>query len=375
MGRFMRIDLAKLKKVLEGNPDRLPYLVAHEVEPQFNFPPDFKIENFRGLFYCQQIVDANGANTRVISCWANQANFLMHRNKFLTAIRAHGRAAEWGGLHRELKTEKVSTFKKISVMSAVLAVTTLLGAYGTFRNQYEEWFAQPETALFANSFEDEINLPIAARENVQFTIKNVSKWSPASVQFTKFEVLDAGRKTATDVSVVGAVNTNFPSLAIGASQDILIPLKASRKGDYVLGIETSTKAGEFIPLKSQRRELKLHIWPNREFLPAQNIRPLGTKCIVDFPLSNGIPYAQGLACEALLTRMRGVVFRSASPSDGDPIMDSSPHPGNEVAVISWKTKGLSPMENPTMSLFLESDTNIPASTWTNIVQQIHLSFQ
>src|SRR5581483_391643 len=286
------------------------FVVEHGVSKAFQFAPDFKIDKFNGLIFCQ-LIAGDGCGRKVVSYWKSRDGYHAAAGPFRAALGSNAEMTA-AGLHCATRTGREPLHRRISILPVILFITTVLGFWKTMNDQYNEWFEPPQLEIFAER-DEPFRIAVGDDASVNLFLRNESISTKALVKVVKCFLSDG----VTNWSAFKS--TRIAAVEKGEKLTQRVPLTFPKAGGYVLRAEALVKTGKFMPLRTTTNYFQIQVWPVFGFDPPKILTLTSNHCQIATPLISGLGSTNQVKCEALLRNNQGVCFENVTPSADDPI--------------------------------------------------------
>lgn len=352
-----------LKKLLKAGKNvgeqENAFVAEHRVSNKFRFSKTFEVEDFNGLLFCQLVTVENGAR-KVISYWTNRDSYQSDAAPFKAAL---GDAEVMdGGWHSEIKTKNVPLWRRVSILSAILFITTVLGFWKTMSDQFDEWFEPPALEVFSGQ-QGPFQIVVNQDAEVSVLFRNQSISTRAIVGDIHCFLVDGTRSRPV------FQNLQIVALEKGEKMTQNVPLNVPKAGGYILRTEATIKAGKFRMKRTQTNDFQIQVWPEFAFERAKVLQLNSNKCRIAVELISGTGSTNQLKCEALLTDDQDSGFETAGPAQGIPEVYRDPI--SKSAEIDWLAQPPGPFLTRKFVLYMNSELPKTAAEWTNLIDRIH----
>jgi hypothetical protein len=346
-----------LSKFFEAGEQNNLYVAEHRVLKTFRFRKTFEAGDFKGLLFCQLVTEDSGER-KVVSYWKNRDSYRAYAEPFKAAL---GHVEVLGGaLHCEIKAKSVPLWRRVSILSVILFITTVLGFWKTMNDQFDEWFEPPELNVFS---EQQGPFWIAVNQDAELPLlfRNKSMSTRTTVGDVRYILADG------TTNQILFENPQIVALEKGEKITQKVRLKVSKAGIYVLKAEATIKTGKFRMKKTQTNDFPIKVWPEFAFERAKVLKVSSNRCSIAINLISGTSSTNRLRCEARLTNYQGACFENVLPTtDLDKYCDAD----SMTTEIDWFTQSIGQFQTRTFTLYLYSELPKISAEWTNLIDRI-----
>lgn len=311
-----------------------PAFLAEYLLPP-NVQVDIDLARYPGLLF-YYLVQHDTPQQRLCTVWRSRAYYSMAGGRLQAALRATAVAAEGSISHSGVPVKPF--WKRQSALTALLALTTLLGALEVLRNHFEAFFVPPSLTLawdkyraeytegeeFAEPMELVNNLPIPHKR-----IRLAASWKKQGA-------------TAPLALPLHLSPSRVAYLGVGASSDITASGRAPRFGKYEITFLVSARAGHMADRVASTFVRPVTVWPAR---PAGTLafRTLADPrtAILGGELYIGPAATNGLDCELTFSPGGGLQDRGTFDFPGlvansSRFLHSSDALAGGIASMTWR---------------------------------------
>ena len=289
---------------LEPLDDRPIYKTEFPVAEDYVLPEDLEVGKIGGLvlaYVCRPVGAAPSGKSasRVVTYWRSRELFVVNRGSFFRACSLEAPPAEGAGLLSDVKTTRISFFKRFPVYALVLGVAAFVGALEAIHNRYGLFFGSPDAHVIFDKA-----LPIHLLENkkgrISVLVHNQSRVVGAEVTLEQVFARAADGRPDVDLTP-GTWPREVGPIKAGESKPVPVSLaKVLSPGNYQLVISARKKGGLLFPSEVDPYSHALVVWQEWSHAPFVHAQTHNERSWFQSSITPGRELESGLRCQVTL---------------------------------------------------------------------------
>lgn len=280
------------------------YVTEHSVTQDFSFPVHFKVDNLKGLLFCQVVKSAT--EQRVVAWWKSQETFAKAwREEFEQLLGGPGTSCfegfqvAYGARH-----ERFGWLRPAGITAAVAALVALVSGLSTIQDWGYSLVARPDCTLWTDPVA--VSKPVAADESFGIQIQVKNRHLRASGLATIEPMIAGDGLKCTD-----DMNSYPVRVGPGKAEVQDFRFVATRGGNQEIRFEGKQQGGRFYPVRNiPVLKVVVDVWDPIDQAPRVSlVKASDRSASVSVDVHNAKPTLYGTAFEATLTNPAGIDIR------------------------------------------------------------------